>query len=63
MKCPGLRKNSLLIAISDNKECCKKKCLQGSISHLHKVRSEFQALFYEHQNVYLHGLLHRRETK
>ena len=64
VKRPGLCKNSSLIAISDNMECCKKTCLQGfSISHLHKVRSEFQALFYEHQNVYLHGLLHCRETK
>ena len=64
VKRPGLRKNSPLIVISGEMECCKKKCLQNfSVSHLEKVRSEFQGLFYESQNTYLHGLLHRRQTK
>lgn len=32
-------------------------------AHLQKVRDEFGKLFYEHQNVYLLGLLHRKEIK
>ncbi len=34
-----------------------------SFSHLNKLRSEFQKLHYEEQNVYLKGLLRRRQTK
>ena len=64
MKHPGLRKNPALVAISNQMEGCKKKCLQTfSPAHLDKVRREFQELFYEQQNIYLNERLHRRQTK
>ena len=60
----GLRKNAPLIEISSDMSCCKKKCLQRfSTSHLQNVRSSFQDLFYEQQNIYLNGLLHCKATK
>ena len=64
VKRPGLRRNSPSVTITDQMECCKKKCLQTiSISRLQKIRSNFESLMYEEQNIYLNGLLHRRETK
>ena len=64
VKKPGLRKNSPSLMISNEMECCRKKCLQTfSSSHLSKVRKDFQELFYEEQNVYLNGLLWRRQMK
>ena len=66
VKRPGLRKNSPRLQISDLSEtdCCRKKCLQQfSPSHLSKVRDEFESMYYEEQNIYLNGILKRRETK
>ena len=34
-----------------------------SKSHLAKVRSDFEDMYYEQQNMYLNGLLRRYETK
>ena len=63
VKRPGLRKNSPLVPITASIKCCKKKCLQNiSITHLTNLRESFQTLMYDEQNVYLNGLLHRRET-
>lgn len=64
VKQPALRKNLPLIVISNEMECCKKKYLQTfSSAHLDKVRKDVQELFYEQQNIYLNGLLHRRQTR
>ena len=64
LKKPGLRKNSPCVPVTNLTECCKKKCVTVfSTAHLQKVRDEFEKLFYENQNVYLSGLLHRKETK
>ena len=63
VKRPGLRKNSPLVPITASTTCCKKKCLHNiSVSHLTNLRENFQTLVYDEQNVYLNGLLHRRET-
>lgn len=44
-------------------KCCKKKCLQKfGVSHLTKLRENFQTLLYNEQNIYLNGLLHRHKT-
>ena len=64
VKKPGLRKNAPCEAVSSQSKCCKKQCLRKfADSHLIKLRTEFAALYYEQQNVYLNGLLHRHETK
>ena len=43
VKHQGVRKNSILIIIWNQTECCKKKCLHSfSTLHLDKVRSEFK---------------------
>lgn len=64
MKKPGLRKNSPCVDLSNYAECCKKLCIQKfTTSHLNKVRDDFEKLFYEEQNLYLNGVLHRCVTK
>ena len=64
VKKPGLRKNSPRVQISELTDCCKKKCLQQfSTSHLAKIRSDFEEMYYEEQNSFLNGTLKRRETK
>ena len=63
LKKPGLRKNAPHLEISTLSGCCK-ECLKAfSVSHLTKIPNDFEALYYEQQNIYLNGLLHRRETK
>ena len=58
----GLQKNAPLLDISLN--CCKKKCLKSLPQvHVTKLRSQFEALYYKQQNIYLSGLLHRHQTK
>lgn len=60
----GLRKNSPSLTITNEMECCRKKCLQRfNVSHLQRIRTCFESMLYEEQNIYLNGLLHRRETK
>ena len=64
MKRPGLRKNAPIVVLSEKTECCKKNCIQKfGIDHLKKLRSAFQELFYDQQNIYLNGLLHCHTTK
>ena len=64
VKKPGLRKNSPRLQLTDITDCCKKRCIQGfSSSHLSKIRSDFEGLYYEQQNIYLSGILKRRQTK
>ena len=64
VKRPGLRKNSPRLQIAELSDCCKKDCLQQfSPSHLNNVREKFESLYYEEQNIYLDGVLKRRETK
>ena len=44
--------------------CYKKKCLQSfSVEHLQKLKNDFQQLYYDQQNIYLCGLLHRFKAK
>jgi len=63
VKKPGLRKNSPLVPLAANIQCCKKNCLQSfSLSHLTYLRDTFQTLLYDEQNIYLNGLLHRQKT-
>ena len=53
-----------MLHISSLCGCCTKECLKRfSESYLAKIRSQFEALYYEQQNIYLSGLLCRRETK
>ena len=60
----GVRKNAPTVAITNQMECCKKKCLQKfSPARLMQVRSNFQSLTYDQQNISLDGLLHCRQTK
>ena len=64
VKRPGLRKNSPRLQIADLSDCCRKKCLQQlSPSHLNKIRDIFESMYYEEQNIYLSGILKRREAK
>ena len=64
VKSLGLRKNSPVVTITDEMECCRKKCLRlFSVSHMQRLRRSFESMMYEEQNIYLNGLLHRRETK
>ena len=64
VKRPGLRKNSPRLQIADLSDCCRKKCLQQlSPSHLNKIRDIFESMYYEEQNIYLNGILKRREAK
>lgn len=60
----GLRKNSPSEMITNHMECCQKKCIQiFSVPHLQRMRKHFESMMYDEQNIYLNGLLHRRETK
>ena len=60
----GLRKNTPAVAISSHMDCCKKKCLQNfNTECLTQARSNFLDLSYDQQNIYLDGLLQRRQTK
>lgn len=62
-KRPGLRKNSPRVDITAV-ECCKKQCNRMFTPvHLAKIRKDFESMFYEPQNQYLSGFLHRYETK
>ena len=64
VKKPGLGKNSPRLQLTDITDCCKKRCIQGfSSSHLSKIRSDFEGLYYEQQNIHLSGILKRRQTK
>ena len=50
----GLRKNSPRIELSQETECCHKKCLkQFSTDHLKRLREKFESLYYNEQNLYL----------
>ena len=60
----GLRKNSPSLTITEDMECCCKKCLQTfGVSHLQRTKTNFESMLYEEQNIYLNGLLHRQETR
>ena len=60
IKTCGLRKNSPSLTITEDMECCLKKCLQSiDVSHLQRTRTNFESMLYEEQNIYLNGLLHR----
>ena len=49
--------------IADLGACCRKNCLKHfSLSHLTKVRGDFESMYSEEQNIYLNGIL-KRETK
>ncbi len=64
VKKKGLRKNAPRKDISSLENCCKRECLKNfPIHHLEKIRSEFEELLYEEQNLYLNGLLRRHESK
>ena len=51
------------IKLSRDTECCHLKCLkQFSTAHLYGLREKFKTFFVE-QNLYLHSLIGRQETK
>ena len=54
----------MTIDVMVGKECCKKACVQQlSAEHLSSLRQHFAALTYDEQNLYLTGLMIRKETK
>ena len=64
----GLRENAPAISIDDikgkNNYCCTKLCVaQLSANHLLSLRQHFGTLMYDEQNLFLSGLIVRRETK
>lgn len=62
----GLRKNAPEISIEEilDKNCCKKKCLSKfSQAHLISIREHFNCITYDEQNLYLVGLVTRKDTK
>ena len=62
----GLRSNAPQLSTDDlvGKTCCKKSCIQQlSAEHLTSLRKHFTTLTYDEQNLYLTGLMIRRETK
>ena len=63
VKKPGLRKNSPHLQLTDFTDCCKKRCIQEFSSHLSKIRSDFEGLYYEQQNIHLNGVLKRHQAK
>ena len=61
VKRPGLRKNSPRLQIDELGDCGKQKCLQKfSISHLNKVRENFESMYYEEQNT---GFSNREKSR
>jgi len=66
VKKKGLRCNAPQVSIDNmvGKECCKKVCIQCvPAEHLVTLRQHFSTLTYDEQNLYLTGLMIRRETK
>lgn len=66
VKRKGLRQNTPQVTIDAIlvKECCNKKCVQHlSAEYLTTLRQHFGTLTYEEQNLYLTGLVVRKETK
>ena len=64
VKKKGLRRNApqMTIDVMMGKECCKKACVQQlSAEHLLSLRQHFAALTYDQQNLYLTGLMIRRQ--
>lgn len=62
----GLRSNAPQLSTDDlvGKTCCKNSCIQHlSTEHLTSLRQHFTTLTYDEQNLYLTGLMIRRETK
>ena len=62
----GLRKNAPETSIEEilSKNCCKKACVSKfSQDHLVSIREHFNHLTYDEQNLYLTGLVTRKETK
>ncbi len=62
----GLRQNAPQVSIDNmvEKDCCRKACIQHvSAEHLTSLRQHFSTLTYDEQNLYLTGLMIRKETK
>ena len=62
----GLRQNApqVTIDVMVEKRCCKRGCVQQvSTEHLASLRQHFSTLTYDEQNLYLTGLMIRKETK
>ena len=66
VKKKGLRQNAPQVSIESMAEqnCCRKACMQHiSVTHLASLRQHFSTLAYDEQNLYLTGLMIRKETK
>ena len=66
VKKKGLRQNAPQVSIESMAEqnCCRKACMQHiSVTHLASLRQHFSTLAYNEQNLYLTGLMIRKETK
>ena len=66
VKKKGFRQNAPLVSVDDlvGKSCCKKACVQKvSAEHITSLRQHLATLSYEEQNLYLTGLMIRKETK
>ena len=62
----GLRKNAPETNIGEvlEKTCCKKVCVSKfSQDHLVSIREHFNCLTYDEQNLYLTGMITRKDTK
>ena len=62
----GLRQNApkVTIDVIVEKRCCKKVCVQQfTTKHLASLRQHFGTMTYDEQNLYLTGLMIRKETK
>ena len=62
----GLRQNAPQVSIEDmvRSERCKKACVQRFLAeHLITLRQHFATLMCDKQNLYLTGLMIRKETK
>ena len=59
-----VKKNSPKIELNSETKCCQKECLKRfSTAHLYGLREKFEGLYYDEQNIYLHALIGRQETK
>ena len=66
IKRKGLRQNAPQMTVEAlvSQICCKKACVQQiSAEHLSSIRQHFSTMTHEEQNLYLTGLMIKKETK
>ena len=66
VKKTGLRQNAPQLGVNDliQRHCCKKVCIQQlTLEYAASLRERFSTLTYEEQNLYLSGMVVKKETK